>query len=157
MSKSLTFNLGYVDFVTTVVNKESELEGLLGYLFSLIDRKRNENRKFQRVVGLGIEKSFSSTIDGVVIEKVAVLKLCAENFCLIVHLLHFKEIPTSLHKFLDVSDIIVAGVGIKQNLCDLRRDYGIQCRNVVVELADLAAAVEKGSIVGPCNSGVVQG
>ena len=94
-------------------------------------------------MGLGIEKSFSSTIGGVVTEKVAVLKLCAEKFCLIVHLMHFKKIPTSLYKFLDLSDITVVGVGIKQNLSDLRRDYGIQCRNAVVELGDLAAVAHK--------------
>jgi hypothetical protein len=76
-----------------------------------------------------------------------VLKLCAEDFCVIVHLLHFKKMPTSLHKFFDVSDIILVGFGIKQNLCDLQRDYGIQCRNVVVELADLAPPVS--STVSP--------
>jgi hypothetical protein len=58
-----------------------------------------------------------------------VLKLCAGNFCVLVHLLHFKEIPIFLHKLLDLSDIMVVGVGIKQNLCDLRRDYGVECRN----------------------------
>jgi hypothetical protein len=55
--------------------------------------------------------------------------------------MHFKKIPTSLYKFLDLSYIKVVGVSIKQNLCDLRRDYGIQCRNAVVELGDLAAFV----------------
>jgi hypothetical protein len=143
MSKSFTLKIDSCEIKTTVVTDESELEGVLKLLFSIIDEKHFQNKGFERLVGLGIEKSFSSTTDGVVIEKVAVLKLCAGNYCLIVHLMHFKKIPTSLYKFLDVSDIAVVGVGIKQNLFDLRRDYGIQCRNAVVELADLAAFVQK--------------
>jgi hypothetical protein len=113
----------------------------------IIDKNRS-GKRCQRVVGLGIEKSFSSgPINGNVIEKVAVLKLCADDFCLNVHLLHLKKIPTSLYKFLDLSDITVVGLGIKQNLCDLQRDHGIQCRNVVVELADLVSAVKAQSTV----------
>jgi hypothetical protein len=146
MSKSFTLKIESSEIKTTVVTDESELEGVLKLLFSIIDEQHYQNKWFERLVGLGIEKSFSSTIDGVVIEKVAVLKLCVEKFCLIVHLIHFKKIPTSLHKFLDVSDITVVGVGIKQNLCDLRRDYGIQCRNAVVELGDLAALAQKSPI-----------
>jgi len=105
------------------------------------------NSSYERVVGLDIEKSFSSTSDGVVIEKVAVLKLCAENDCLIVHLTHLEKIPTSLAKFLDLSDITFVGISIKQNLGDLRRDYGVQCRNIAVELGALAAAVQKKPIL----------
>jgi hypothetical protein len=123
MSKTLTVKIGYEVFITSVVNKDYVLDPFLKLLFAVIDKKRDENRKFGRVVGLGIEKSFStSTIDGSVVEKVAVLKPCAGNFCFLVDLLHLKEIPTSLHKFLDLSDIMIVGVGIKQSLCDLRRD-----------------------------------
>jgi hypothetical protein len=151
MSTCYTVNVrtvGYDKIKTTVVTNELRLEDVLFDLFSVIDKKSDEIMKFQRIVGFGIEKSFSSsTINGVVIEKVAVLKLCAEDFCVIVHLLHLKKMPTSLHKFFDVSDIILVGFGIKQNLCDLQRDYGIQCRNVVVELADLAPPVS--STVSP--------
>ncbi|XP_062152155.1 uncharacterized protein LOC133860593 [Alnus glutinosa] len=100
------------------------------------------NSSYERVVGLDIEKSFSSsTSNGVVSEKVAVLKLCAENDCLIVNLTHLEKIPTSLAKFLDLSGITFVGISIKQNVGDLRRDYGVQCRNAV-ELGALAAAVQ---------------
>jgi hypothetical protein len=144
MSKSFTVNIGSNKIETTVVTDESKLERFLIMLFSNI---KPHHRTFHRVVGLGIEKSFS--YDGVMMrEKVAVLKLCAEKYCLIVHLTHFIEIPTCLAKFLDFSDITVVGVGIKQNLCDLTRDYGIQCRNAVLELRDFAAACfEKDHVV----------
>ncbi|XP_062152152.1 uncharacterized protein LOC133860591 [Alnus glutinosa] len=121
MSESFTFKIGSDEIRITVVTDESELERSHEWLFSNI---KPLPRTFHRVVGFGIEKAFrSTTIDGAVSEKVAVLKLCAGNDCLIVHLIHLKKIPTCLAKFLDVSDITVVGVGIKQNLCDLTRDY----------------------------------
>ncbi|KAE8021447.1 hypothetical protein FH972_007333 [Carpinus fangiana] len=148
MARFFTFNIGEEEIKTTIIANELALEVGLKLLLSVIDvellKKNCADSNYERVVGLDIEKSFRSTRDGVVIEKVAVSKLCADDFCLIVHLLHSKKIPTSLYKFLDLSDITVVGLGIKQNLCDLRRDYGIQCRNVVVELTDLAPAVKKG-------------
>ncbi|KAL4653292.1 hypothetical protein ACB092_01G292300, partial [Castanea dentata] len=104
--------------------------------------KNNVGQNFERVVGLDIEKSFSSTSDGLASNKVALLKLSSENDCLLVHLTHFKKIPTSLAKFLNLSDVTFVGMSIKHNLSDLQRDYGIQCRNVI-ELGPFAAAVQK--------------
>ncbi|XP_062152154.1 uncharacterized protein LOC133860592 [Alnus glutinosa] len=148
MSKSYTFKIESSEINTTVVTDESKLECVLKLLFSKI---KPLPTTFHRVVGLGIEKSFSSKTYGneptIMFEKVAVLKLCAENDCLIVHLQQFKHIPICLAKFLDVSDIMVVGVGIKQNLCDLRRDYGIQCRNAVFELGDLAVGFKKNPVL----------
>jgi hypothetical protein len=143
MSKSFSFTIGSdeINLNTTVVIDESELEEELKFLFP-INHERYYGKKFRCLVGLGTEKSFSSTMDGLISEKVAVLKLCKNNYCLIVHLIHFKKIPVCLARFLDVSDITVVGIGIKQSLCDLRRDYGIECRNTVVDLADFAAEVK---------------
>jgi hypothetical protein len=152
MARLFTLNIGEEEIKTTVITNESALEGGLKLLLSAIDVELLKNNyagnSLERVVGLDIEKSFSSssTSDGVVSEKVAVLKLCAENDCLIVHLPHFKKIPTSLAKFLDLSDITFVGMSIKKNLGDLRRDYGIQCRNAV-ELGALAADVQKKPIL----------
>jgi hypothetical protein len=143
MSKSFSSLIGTNEFKTTVVTNESELEVELQWLFSVIEKQSCKHKYLGRFVVLGIEKSFSNRVDGAVIEKVAVLKLCAEDFCLILHLSSFKKIPTSLSKFLDLSDIIVVGFGINQNLCDLRRDYGIHCRSVVAELTDLYPAFRK--------------
>ncbi|KAL4653294.1 hypothetical protein ACB092_01G292500 [Castanea dentata] len=108
--------------------------------------KNNVGQNFERVVGLDTEKSFSSTSDGLVSDKVALLKLCSENNCLLVHLTLFKKIPTSLAKFLNLSDVTFVVMSIKHNLSDLQRDYGVQCRNVI-ELGPFAAAVQKKPIL----------
>ncbi|KAL0014426.1 hypothetical protein SO802_001495 [Lithocarpus litseifolius] len=150
MSKSYTFDLGARDIRTTVITHESALEEGLKFLLSTFNveesEKNNVGQNFERVVGLDTEKSFSSTSDGLVSDKVALLKLCSENDCLLVHLTHFKKIPTSLAKFLNLSDVTFVGMCIKHNLNDLQRDYGVQCRNVI-ELGPFAAAVQKKPIL----------
>jgi hypothetical protein len=152
MARFFTLNVGEEEIKTTIITNESALEGGLKLLLSVIDAEllRNNyagNSSYERVVGFDIEKSFSSsTSNGIVSEKVAVLKLCAENDCLIVHLTHLGKIPTSLAKFLDLSDITFVGISIKQNVGDLRRDHGVQCRNAV-ELGALAAAVQNKPIL----------
>jgi hypothetical protein len=151
MARFFTLNIGEEEIKTTIITSESALEGGLKLLLSVIDAELLKNNyvgnsSYERVVGLDIEKSFSSTSNGVVSEKVAVLKLCTENDCLIVHLTHLEKIPTSLAKFLDLSDITFVGICIKQNMGDLRRDYGVQCRNAV-ELGVLAAAVQNKPIL----------
>jgi hypothetical protein len=83
-------------FVTT----KSGLEEGHQLLFSNTCKKGYGGRKLRSLVGLGIEKSFSSTTDGVISEKVAVLKLCAENFCLIVPLYTIRKYPLCLLSFL---------------------------------------------------------
>jgi hypothetical protein len=72
MSKSFTFKIGSDEIRITVVTDELELERSLVWLFCNI---KPLPRTFHRVVGFGIEKSFRSTIDGAVSEKVARLKL----------------------------------------------------------------------------------
>jgi hypothetical protein len=150
MSRSYTLNVGAREIRTTIITQDSALEEGLKFLLSNINvelsEKKNVGQNFERVVGLDIEKSFSSTREGLVSDKVALLKLCAENDCLLVHLTHFKKIPISLAMFLNLSDVTFVGISIKQNLGDLQRDYGIQCRNVV-ELGPFAAAVHKRPIL----------
>ncbi|KAG2710472.1 hypothetical protein I3760_04G029100 [Carya illinoinensis] len=106
----------------------------------VVARRGNVGRDLERVVALDIEKSFCSASYGMVKERVVVLILGVDNDCLIIHLTHFEKVPTSLSKFLDLSDITFVGVSIKSNLADLQRDYGIQCRNGV-DLGVFAAAV----------------
>uniref|UniRef100_A0A2N9FUF2 3'-5' exonuclease domain-containing protein n=1 Tax=Fagus sylvatica TaxID=28930 RepID=A0A2N9FUF2_FAGSY len=134
MSGSHTHTLKFKskEIRTTIISHELALEGGLKLLLSKLSRKR--------IVGLDIEKSFSSPGHGVVSDKVALLKLCAENDCLLVHLILFTQIPTFLAKFLNLLDVKFVGISIKQNLADLERDYGIKCRNAV-ELGPLAAYV----------------
>jgi hypothetical protein len=134
MSRSHTHTLKFKSkkIRTTIISHELALEEGLKLLLSKLSGKR--------IVGLDIEKSFSSPGHGVVSDKVALLKLCAENDCLLVHLILFTQIPTFLAKFLNLLDVKFVGISIKQNLADLERDYGIKCRNAV-ELGTLAAHV----------------
>ncbi|XP_035550674.1 uncharacterized protein LOC118349581 [Juglans regia] len=141
MSRSFNFKALRGKFKTTVVTDELALEESLRLLLSKVNEKLHERGNVpERVVALDIEKSFCSASYGMVKERVVVLMLGVENDCLIIHLTHFEKLPTSLSKFLDLSDITFVGVSIKSNLADLQRDYGIQCRNGV-DLGVFAAAV----------------
>jgi hypothetical protein len=64
------FVIGLKLIKTTVVTDESKLEGALKVLYP---DKSSISETFGRVVGLGIEKSFSSTIGGVMSEKATIL------------------------------------------------------------------------------------
>lgn len=140
MSRSFNFRALTGKFKTTVVTDELALEESLRLLLSNVNGKLHGRGNVpERVVALDIEKSFCSASYGMVKERVAVLMLGVENDCLIIHLTHFEKVPTSLSKFLDLSDITFVGVSIKSNLADLQRDYGIQCRNGV-DLGVFAAA-----------------
>lgn len=152
MSRSINFNEGTGEIKTTVVTDELALEESLRLLSSKINGlpgRRNVGRVHERVVALDIEKSFCSASYGMVKERVVVLILRAQNDCLIIHLTHFEKVPTSLSKFLDLSDITFVGVSIKSNLADLQRDYGIQCRNLV-DLGAFAAAVRDSPVMSAC-------
>lgn len=56
-----------------------------------------------------------------------------------IHITDFKAIPSFLFKFLYLNKLTFVSMEIRQDLADLKRDYGLQCRNVV-ELGSLAAA-----------------
>ncbi|XP_043696716.1 uncharacterized protein LOC122647356 [Telopea speciosissima] len=87
------------------------------------------------VVGLDVEcKPIES------VNKVSVLKLAYGSFCLIIRLLKFGTIPDFLFNFLHLPDVSLVGVGIKENVALLERDYGLQCRNIV-DLPTLATSV----------------
>ncbi|EXB55974.1 hypothetical protein L484_018760 [Morus notabilis] len=68
---------------TTVITHESAHdEALTSVLYEMTEESHDRTN----VVGFGIEKSFtSSENDQFVTEKVAVLKLCVGNYCLIVN------------------------------------------------------------------------
>ena len=70
----------------------------------------------------------SSETTQFVSNKVALLKFCVGNHCLLVHVIHFAKIPTSLAKFFNFPNLTFAGTNVSKDLADLHRDYGIQCR-----------------------------
>ncbi|XP_043717926.1 exonuclease 3'-5' domain-containing protein 2-like [Telopea speciosissima] len=87
------------------------------------------------VVGLDIECTAVESTN-----KVSILKLATGSFCLIIRLLNLGTIPHFLFNFLRLPDVSFVGVGIKENVAMLERDYGLQCRNMV-DLRFLASSV----------------
>ncbi|XP_043694388.1 uncharacterized protein LOC122645107 [Telopea speciosissima] len=114
-----------------VVDTEIALRAGIEELWSYVGKGTGS----KYVVGLDIEcKPFES------VNRVSVLKLACGAFCLIIRLLKLGTIPNFLFNFLRLPDISFAGVGIKENVALLEKDYGLQCRNIV-DLPTLAAAV----------------
>ena len=150
MSTTLSFPLSFNNQVlkTTIITHESALDEALSSLLSKmndVSSRMNDisSPTMSRVVGFGINKSFKSSANNhFVCEKVALLKLCYETDCLIVHLIHFASIPTCLAKFLDFSSLIFVGMRIKQDLFELHRDYGLRCRNAV-DIGKLRGSVNR--------------
>ncbi|KAM7501147.1 hypothetical protein LguiB_000051 [Lonicera macranthoides] len=62
--------------------------------------------------------------------------------CLILQLSHLDSIPWSLLNFLNLPNFTFAGIGIKESMVKLERDYGIGCKNAV-ELGALAADLDQ--------------
>ncbi|GAV83674.1 DNA_pol_A_exo1 domain-containing protein [Cephalotus follicularis] len=138
--------IGNISVKTTVITDDITLENSLKELWSNMGR----DEFVKNVVGLGLEKRFTSGFNGAISSKVAALVLCAGYQCLIIELNSFQVIPFSLASFLDLSDITFVGVGIKQNVSNLRRDYGLECRNAV-ELGPLAAVVREKHYLSACG------
>ncbi|KNA20347.1 hypothetical protein SOVF_052770 [Spinacia oleracea] len=133
-----------------LINTVPQLDQSLRDLLASITKGSQDERRgtdHRCVVGLDIEKDCRPCLgadvyggNNQVTEKVAVLKLCYGGRCLIIHLLHFKEAPSSLSAFLQLNWISFAGVGIRHCLEALDMNYGIKCRNAV-DLGQLAAVV----------------
>ncbi|XP_021839886.2 uncharacterized protein [Spinacia oleracea] len=109
------------EVTTTVVNTIPQLDKSLR---KLPITSKPPGLKY--VVGIDIEKHYTRGIgDNQVAEKVAIVKLCFGNSCLIIQLLHMKEPPCSLAKFLQLQELSFVSVGIKRCVEALNRDYGI--------------------------------
>ncbi|GMH25741.1 hypothetical protein Nepgr_027584 [Nepenthes gracilis] len=119
------FTIQNKDVRTTVVSTGSELDNSLGKLLSTIGAER----QMKRLVGINIQKVHTPLESGKLRDKVAVLTLCSGLSCLVIHLLHFRTIPSSIAAFFELPEISFVGVGIKHCVDALERDYGIGCRN----------------------------
>ncbi|KAL1548782.1 Werner Syndrome-like exonuclease [Salvia divinorum] len=90
------------------------------------------------IVGLDIEwrPSYSSQSN-----PAATLQLCVRDRCLVYQILHSDCIPDSLVRFLssEYDYICFVGVGIKQDMEKLQREYGIGGGAQYVDLRGLAA------------------
>ena len=137
MSTYHLVSIGKAKIETTVVSNELALDKALSCLLSKMENELNSRTR--GFVGFFIEKSFISSFTTLFVKnKVALLKFCVGNYCLIVHLIRFTRIPTSLSMFLNFPSLTFFGTKIKQDLADLERDYGLQCKNAV----DLAQLVD---------------
>ena len=130
MSTYHLVSIGKAKIETTVVSNELALDKALSCLLSKMENELNSRTR--GFAGFGIEKSFVSSFTTLFIKnKVAILKFCAGNYCLILHLIHFTRIPTSHTMFLKFPSLTFFGTRINQDLADLERDCGIQCKNTV--------------------------
>lgn len=131
---------------TTVISSAPELDGCLKDLLSGITQKPSN---IKSVVGLGIETSFGALHNETgskVTERVAILKLCHYTACLIIQLHPGSSPPCSLLGFFQRPELSFVGVGIRDSLKALEKEYGIKCRNVV-DLGQLAATTEKNEVL----------
>ncbi|KAF5194927.1 Werner syndrome-like exonuclease-like protein [Thalictrum thalictroides] len=127
--------------LAAIVINESELDTELCKFIPLLNSSVKDD-PVKSVVGLAIELSYKS--------KVPVLALWSRNHGVIVHLLHFESIPTSLFNFLSLSEITFVGIQIKDSIARLKRDYGLECRNAT-DLGQLAAAVLEKPYLSCCG------
>ncbi|KNA20348.1 hypothetical protein SOVF_052780 [Spinacia oleracea] len=139
MSTTLRVRIENRVITSTVINTITQLDETLRNFLSTINQNPNNSK---HVIGLDIEKHFTSDGSNQVAEKVAIVKLCFGTSCLIIQLLHIKEPPCSLSEFFQLQELSFVGVGIKRCVEALNRDYGINCRNVV-DLGELAADVKE--------------
>ncbi|OMO82159.1 hypothetical protein COLO4_23200 [Corchorus olitorius] len=82
--------------------------------------------------------------------QVAILQLCDGDESLIVQLALLDSMPNSLLNFLQIPDFSFVGVGIKDCVAKLERDYGLGCKNAV-DLGKLAASVMQMPHLAACG------
>lgn len=82
--------------------------------------------------------------------KVAILNQCDEDCCLIVQLPYLDSAQRSLLNFLRLPDYTFVGIGIKENIAKLEKEYGFGCKNSF-DLRDLAANVMRQPHLAACG------
>ncbi|KAK9280849.1 hypothetical protein L1049_003739 [Liquidambar formosana] len=133
MSTVSSVSVGGVYITATVTKRDSDVDSDPKDFLSNVENKK-------KVIGLDTEWALMEDSSGVVKSKIAILQLCDGDQCLIIQLLHLNSIPRSLLNFLRHSDFTFVGIGIKENLAKLEKDYGLGCKNAV-ELGPWAAKV----------------
>ncbi|XP_073153562.1 3'-5' exonuclease-like [Henckelia pumila] len=96
-------------------------------------------RLLHLIAGLDVEWRPSFTSGGRY--PVAVLQICVGRRCLIYQMLYSGYIPHSLARFIANPFITFVGVGVKEDLKKLERDYGLGNHAKFVDLRELAAYV----------------
>ncbi|XVE77527.1 hypothetical protein DITRI_Ditri13aG0070300 [Diplodiscus trichospermus] len=103
-------------------------------------RKKNESRVTNVEPKRTVNEDPTETKDSKMKSRVAILQLCDGDTCLIIQLLFLDSIPKSLLNFPQLPDFTFLGIGIKETLAKLEKEYGLGCKNAM-ELGQLAASV----------------
>ncbi|CAB4302401.1 unnamed protein product [Prunus armeniaca] len=109
----------------------------------------------KKVIGLDTEWTFvhdslDSDSETPSKTKVAILTLCDGDFCLIVQLPYLDSAPRSLLNFLRLPDYTFVGIGIRENIAKLEKEYGFGCKNSF-DLRDLAGNVMRQPQLAACG------
>ncbi|CAL8130147.1 unnamed protein product [Prunus armeniaca] len=88
----------------------------------------------KKVIGLDTEWTFvhdslDSDSETPSKTKLAILTLCDGDCCLIVQLPYLDSAPRSLLNFLRLPDYTFVGIGIRENIAKLEKEYGFGCKN----------------------------
>ena len=81
-----------------------------------------------------------------------ILQLCNGDSCAIIQLQQLDSVPVSLFNFLRLPEFTFVGIGIKESIAKLEKEYGIGCKNAV-ELGPFAASVMGMHRLGACGLG----
>ncbi|EOX95324.1 hypothetical protein QUC31_004972 [Theobroma cacao] len=101
----------------------------------------------RRVTDLDAKRTVKEVSD--MKSRVAILQLCGGVTCLVIQLPSLDSMPISLN-FLQLPDLAFVGIGIKETLAKLEKEYGLGCNNAV-ELGPLAAGVMQMPYLAACG------
>ncbi|KAL6285061.1 hypothetical protein ACE6H2_009451 [Prunus campanulata] len=129
---------------TTVTDSVSFVDSFITELI-LSCNYTNSSSSRPPIIGFDVEFT-ESAIDGI---KAATLQICSGSRCIIIQLNKMRannSVPQSLINFLAAPLFCFVGVGIFQSLALLKREHGIECRNVVDLRLMLNMAVASGAV-----------
>ena len=134
---------------TTLANTDVEVDDQVATFL--------QNKDGKKVVGLDTEwqlvqdEDTKSETDQYRSE-VAILQLCNGDSCAIIQLQQLDSVPVSLFNFLRLPEFTFVGIGIKESIAKLGKQYGIGCKNAV-ELGPFAASVMGMPHLSACGLG----
>ncbi|PQQ02590.1 uncharacterized protein Pyn_40497 [Prunus yedoensis var. nudiflora] len=142
--RTYNVNVNGVAVKTTVTDSVSFVDSFITELI-LSCNYTNSSSSRPPIIGFDVEFT-ESAIDGI---KAATLQICSGSRCIIIQLNKTRannSVPQSLINFLAAPLFCFVGVGIFQSLALLKREHGIECRNVVDLRLMLNMAVARGAV-----------
>ncbi|KAK6288947.1 PREDICTED: uncharacterized protein At5g06450 [Theobroma cacao] len=126
---------------TPVVTELVPGEDSLPYVYQLLEHAVESG---DMVIGLDTEWCMKEIKLGVFRSeyrpRVGLLKLCSAFGCVLIRLENSASASDSLKRFFAVKDVMFVGIRMKEDLQNLREEYGIIIRNAV-DLSELSAKV----------------